>query len=285
MNKTYFISRVKSSLFGGRISKTQIDGLLKIVAYRDEKWPNMPDEELAYILATAKHETAHTMQPVTEYGSKAYLRGKPYWPWIGRGLVQITWKANYDRYGIKNPEDALTWPGALHVLFHGSIVGTFTGRKLSNYIGAGKRDYVGARRIINGTDKAKLIAGQAESFLDALKQAKEKPAPAQQVQAPDLAAAAPKPAGMVMGDPEDQATGKAITKSTTAGAATVAGAAGAAGPAVEAIKQAQEAAEAGKGIWDIAASVGPWVLLALVIAAAAGYIIWERRRKAREEGV
>lgn len=285
MNKTYFISRVKQSLFGGKISKTQIDGLLRIVAYRDEKWPNMSDEELAYVLATVKHETAHTMQPVTEYGSKAYLRGKPYWPWIGRGLVQITWKANYARYNINKPEDALTWPVALHVLFHGMIFGTFTGKRLAGYIISGARpDYVGARRIINGTDKAKLIAGYAEAFLDAIRQAKERPAIAQQVQSPNLAAAAPKPAEPV-DEPEKQATGTPITKSSTAGAATIAGAAGAAGPAVEAIKQAQEAAEAGKGIWDVAASVGPWVLLALVIAAAAGYIIWERRRRAREEGV
>lgn len=282
MNKTYFIARVKQSLFGGKISKTQIDGLLKIVAYRDEKWPNMPDEELAYILATAKHETAHTMQPVTEYGSKAYLRGKPYWPWIGRGLVQITWKANYDRYNIKKPEDALTWPVALHVLFHGSIFGTFTGRKLSDYIGDGKRDYVGARRVINGTDKAKLIAGYAESFLDALKQAKERPG--QQVQAPDLAAAAPKPAE-VAGEPEDMATGKPLSKSTTAAAAAAATVAGAAKPVAEAVTQVNEAVSAGKDLWGVAASVGPWVLLVLVIVAAGGYIIWERRRRAREEGV
>lgn len=216
MNKTYFIARVKQSLFGGKISKTQIDGLLRIVAYRDEKWPNMSDEELAYVLATVKHETAHTMQPVTEYGSKAYLRGKPYWPWIGRGLVQITWKANYARYNINKPEDALTWPVALHVLFHGMIFGTFTGKRLAGYIISGARpDYVGARRIINGTDKAALIAGYAKAFLDALKQAKETPAPTQQVQAPDLAQAAPKPAEPITGEPEDQATGKPMVQSTT----------------------------------------------------------------------
>lgn len=83
----------------------------------------------------------------------------------------------------------------------------------------------------------------------------------------------------------DKPQGKPITKSTTAGAATIAGAAGAAGPAIEAIKQAQEAAEAGKGIWDVAASVGPWVLLAVVIVAAAAYVIWQRKKKSDLEGV
>ena len=89
------------------------------------------------------------------------------------------------------------------------------------------------------------------------------------------------------GEPTGKArpTDKSLAKSTTAGAAAAAGAAGAATPAIEAIKQAQEAAEAGKGIWDVAISVGPWVLLALVIAGAAAYIIWERRRRSREEGV
>ena len=110
----------------------------------------MPDDELAYLLATAKWETAHKMQPVVEMGSQAYLRSKKYWPWIGRGLVQITWEANYKKYNISKPERALEWPTALHVIFHGMIHGTFTGKKLADYISDGRRDYVGARRIING---------------------------------------------------------------------------------------------------------------------------------------
>lgn len=273
MNKTYFIARVKQSLFGGKISKTQIDGLLRIVAYRDEKWPNMPDEELAYVLATTKHETAHTMQPVTEYGSKAYLRGKPYWPWIGRGLVQITWKANYDRYGIKKPEDALTWPVALHVLFHGSIFGTFTGRKLSDYIGNGKRDYVGARRIINGTDKAKLIAGYAENFLDALTQAKARPSPnAQQVQAPELAKDAPNtPSPMPDTDPMEQATGKPLAQSTTVWAQITQWLAAGGAAALTAL---------GEIDWKTALVVGGVGLI-----AGGGWIIYQRFLKSKDEGV
>jgi putative chitinase len=53
------------------------------------------------------------------------------------------------------------------------ILGMFTGKKLSDYIKPGKApDYVGARAIINGTDKAKLIAGYANSYIDAITQSR-----------------------------------------------------------------------------------------------------------------
>lgn len=269
INRSYFLSRVRESLFSGRLSKTQADGITRILDYRDAKWPNMPDAELAYLLATAKWETAHTMQPIAERGSQAYLRSKPYWPWIGRGLVQITWKKNYEKYGIVKPEQALEWPTALHVIFHGMIFGEFTGKKLSDYVRGGKRDYVGARRIVNGTDKAKQIALIAEGFYEALMQAR----------------ATPDPAKGVIEEGTPQTTGTPLVKSKTAAAATAGGIASSVPATVEAIKQAQEAAEAGKSVWDVAASVGPWVLLALLGAAFAAYIIWERRKRAKEEGV
>ena len=94
----------------------------------------------------------------------------------GRGLIQITWKTNYLKFGIKDPAAALTWPVSLDVAFRGMIKGMFTGKKLSDYIKPGKTpNFVGARAIINGTDRAKLIAGYAASYLDAMTQAKESP--------------------------------------------------------------------------------------------------------------
>lgn len=176
MNLNYFFDRIRRSVFGGKLTKSQVSGIGKILDYRNEKWPKMSDEELAYLLATVVHETAFTMQPVTEYGSQQYLRSKKYWPWIGRGLIQITWKTNYLKFGIKDPEEALKWPTSLDIAFRGMIFGIFTGKKLSDYIKPGKTpDYVGARRIINGTDRAKLIAGYANAFLDAFRQSRQKP--------------------------------------------------------------------------------------------------------------
>ena len=108
------------------------------------------------------------MQPVREAGGEAYLRSKRYHPYIGVGLVQVTWKQNWQRWGIKTMADGLSWPIALRSTFEGMREGAFTGRKLSDYIGNGRRDYVGARRIINGTDRAQLIAGIADNFREAL---------------------------------------------------------------------------------------------------------------------
>lgn len=47
--------------------------------------------------------------------------------------------------------------------------GWFTGRKLSDYISGNKKDYVNARRIINGMDKAQKIANEAVIFERALR--------------------------------------------------------------------------------------------------------------------
>lgn len=82
-----------------------------------------------------------------------------------------------------------------------------------------------------------------------------------------------------------KASDKSAAKDPANVAATAGGIASSVPATVEAIKQAQEAAEAGKGVWDVAASVGPWVMLALLGAAFAAYIIWERRKRAKEEGV
>lgn len=172
LDKKTFFDRVRRAPFGGRLTRPQVEGMARILDYRDTHWPAMIDEELAYVLATVYHETAHTMQPVTERGGAAYLRSKAYYPWHGRGLVQITWKRNYAKWGITNPEDALQWPVSLHILFEGMVKGMFTGRKLAHYIDAERQDFAGARRIINGTDRAAMVAGYAEAFLDALEHAR-----------------------------------------------------------------------------------------------------------------
>ena len=166
--KIYF-ETVRGSLFGGSMNQNQVSGQEKIIQYREEEYPHVTNDQLAYMLATTKWETAHTMQPIKEYGSLGYLKSKPYYPWYGRGLVQLTWDYNYAKYGIKDsPDKALDWGVALNVLFDGMIKGIFTGKKLGDYITEDKCDYVSARRIINGTDKAKEIAAIAENFRDAL---------------------------------------------------------------------------------------------------------------------
>jgi len=154
----------------GKLSQLQVDGINFLVSVLDEDGA-ITSAQAAYILATAWHETAKTMQPVIEYGSEKYLKSKQYYPYIGYGYVQLTWLANYKRMGdylkidlVKNPKLALQADIAARVMIVGMKKGMFTGKKLSNYICQNKKDYIGARRIINGTDKAELIAAYAETF-------------------------------------------------------------------------------------------------------------------------
>jgi hypothetical protein len=179
MNEAYFFERVRRAVFGGRLTARQVDGINQILAYRASRWPKMPDDELAYVMATVVHETGFEMQPIRERGGQKYLRSKPYFPFYGRGLVQITWERNYNLFGVTPPDQALEWPVALDICFRGMISGMFTGKKLADYIGNGRCDYIGARRIINGTDRARLVAGYARSFQDAFKQATQTPSATQ----------------------------------------------------------------------------------------------------------
>jgi predicted chitinase len=134
----------------------------------------------AYVVATVKHETAGTFRPLEEYGKgrgRSYGRpdnhtGKAYY---GRGFVQLTWKSNYQRYQdilgiplVNQPELACDPNVALFILVHGFKHGTFTGRKLTDYVSPGKTDFWNARRCINGTDRAQLIAASAQQILRTL---------------------------------------------------------------------------------------------------------------------
>lgn len=127
--------------------------------------------ELAYVLATAYHETGHTMKPINEAGSSVYLHSKSYWPYIGRGYVQLTWLANYKKASaalgvdfVNNPALLLRQEYAAPILIRGMKEGWFTGKKLSNYIDLQHSDFVGARYIVNVQDKAFLIASYAKLY-------------------------------------------------------------------------------------------------------------------------
>ena len=134
--------------------------------------------QTAYILATAYHETAHTMKPVkeaywlSEAWRKANLR---YYPWYGRGYVQLTWQENYHRAGRKLDRDLTTDPDAVmepkisaEILVRGMMEGWFTGKKVTDYISGRKRDYRQARRVVNDMDRADHITSLALDYEVAL---------------------------------------------------------------------------------------------------------------------
>lgn len=134
--------------------------------------------QTAYILATARWETAHTMKPVMEafWLSDAWRRKNlRYHPWHGRGYVQLTWEDNYKRAGgilgrdlTTNPDVVMQPDIAAEILVRGSMDGWFTKHKLTDHVNAERKDYVNARRVINGTDKAAQIAQIAMDYEAAL---------------------------------------------------------------------------------------------------------------------
>lgn len=174
MSRTEFYAAVRP-IFGGALSQKQVDGIEALLAATE----GLPITHRAYLMATAKHETADTMQPIAEYGKG---KGKPYGKpgrhgqaQYGRGYVQLTWDDNYER-----ADEALGLNGALlkdfnlamqptiaaKILVRGCSEGWFTGKKLADYLPG---DYRGARRVVNGLDKADLIAGYAREFEAALR--------------------------------------------------------------------------------------------------------------------
>jgi predicted chitinase len=180
INREFFYDYVRGHLFGGRLRQAQVNGLNAILDEWDRAYAKKDDRWLAYMLATTHHETAMTMQPIEEYGKgrdRSYgardpQTGKSYY---GRGFVQLTWKNNYDKLGerlkvdlVNQPELALDLHVATQVLFTGMMEGTFTGVKLGDYFNPTKADWVNARRIINGTDRAQNIALYAKSYYASL---------------------------------------------------------------------------------------------------------------------
>lgn len=113
------------------------------------------------------------MAPMREGGGEAYFRTKPYCLWVGESLAQVTWESTAKKFGAEKPGDCLSWSVAFRAAFEGMTKGMFTGEKLSDYISDGKLNFVGARRIVNGADRAPLIAGYAKAFQAALTQARE----------------------------------------------------------------------------------------------------------------
>lgn len=138
----------------------------------------------AYLLATVKHECAETWRPIEEYGKgsgHSYgnavnvtdpATGKVYSNrYYGRGYVQLTWEGNYKSLGNSiglgndlwlNPALALDASVAYAIASYGMRMGSFTAKKLSQYISNSGCDYAQARRIINGLDQYTRIAGYAE---------------------------------------------------------------------------------------------------------------------------
>lgn len=179
IDRAAFFTTVRARL--GPLKQSQVDGFETVLAAID----GLPLAYQAYMLATCWHETAATMQPVreaywlSEEWRKKHLR---YWPWYGRGYVQLTWEFNYKRAddelglcgALLDDADKAMEPGiAAQILRHGMLEGWFTGVTLSACLPeqgvATREEYMNARTIINGRDKADLIEDYAQAFERALR--------------------------------------------------------------------------------------------------------------------
>lgn len=134
--------------------------------------------QIAYVLGSVEWETGQTFKPVKEgIGKTDEWRKKNfrYFPYFGRGAIQMTHLSNYQKYSkilgidlVNKPDLALDPQISLFILVHGFKNGTFTGRKITDYINVSRTDFISARRCINGTDKASVIANLAKKYLKLL---------------------------------------------------------------------------------------------------------------------
>jgi putative chitinase len=190
INRKRFFDVVRAELYGGVIVQGQVDGFDYLINVWERHFeaanPRDGVKWFAYILATAYHETAYTIEPIEEYGKgKGKPYGQPVGPYghcyYGRGYPQLTWDFNYkngtqflrQRYGVecdllKEPHRALEHEISALVLMDGMIEGWFTGVGLLKYFNSTVEDPKNARRTVNGTDKADLIAGYYWKFKKAL---------------------------------------------------------------------------------------------------------------------
>jgi hypothetical protein len=95
--------------------------------------------------------------------------------YFGRGLVQITWWNGYAESGVAfgyglellfNPEKVKEYDVAYDIMVKGMTTGDgyANDRRCSMYFTDGKTDYVAARAMVNGSDKAVEIAALAQAF-------------------------------------------------------------------------------------------------------------------------
>lgn len=186
MNRQKFYNTIRNDI---NLTTQNVLGFEKFLDYLERIDWNI--NKAAYALATAYWETAQTMHPVKEaYWLSENWRKKNlrYYPWYGRGLIQTTWKENYKNIAIKmglpedtflkNPDLLLEWEYALPAMFVGMETGIYTGKSIDDYIDnidesdtEDFKEYVNARRVVNGTDKAQTIAKLALVFEKGLKAA------------------------------------------------------------------------------------------------------------------
>lgn len=200
IDRQYFFKQYRQQFRPIRENESYLVGRYETIFNWWDKQPHKDLRWLAYILATTYHETGRRIKAVRECFAKSdaaaiacvtkmYRRGrikrnyakvdrvtgKSY---FGRGHVQLTWDWNYKRMGKElgmgdqiyvNPDLALDKDISIAILGRGMVKGLFTSHRLSKYFNNKRTSWGGARRIVNGMDKSKLIGNYGRKFHAALK--------------------------------------------------------------------------------------------------------------------
>jgi predicted chitinase len=195
MNRDTFFRAIRPAF--GSLNVKQIEGVEALLDAGD----GLPLHHMANVLAQVRRETGGHMSPIKETVmpshkdknpsdaevirrlDRAFAAGKlkwvktPYWRdgWFGRGQIQLTHRANYLKFGIANPENAMHLPVSAKVAVRGMAEGMFTGRRLADYSFPADLDAPpksNPRRIVNGQDGSDAeVAGFHRQFAAALQQA------------------------------------------------------------------------------------------------------------------
>jgi putative chitinase len=177
----------------GPLTQGQVDGLNFLLPKLEQDKRLQDINLIAYILATIKHETAHTFQPISEYGSKerfislygpatsvgkrlGNLTDADAVAFHGRGYVQLTGRRNYTRAQkeiganfVAKPNLAQKPNHAYEILVQGMIEGWF-GKRVGDFIRLGSLpDFEGARQAVNDHDRAGEIAEIARKMAQVLR--------------------------------------------------------------------------------------------------------------------
>lgn len=191
MERKAFYDALRSTLVGveskpGTFTEANVVGFELMLNEAERR--RTPLGEFSYYLATAWWESGKTMAPVREafyLGTKAEAVRKKmrYYPYYGRGLIQLTWKENYKKASdflgvdlVGDPDKALDPGLSVKILFEGLSKGWFTGKKVSDYVDnidesdqEDLREFSNARRAVNLLDKAVEIGKLGIVFEKALK--------------------------------------------------------------------------------------------------------------------
>lgn len=194
----HFLDAARQILFNGMLRDSQINGIKAVTDAWAASYPNGDPRWLAYILASVFHETGQRMVPVREgfrdtdekarqHVRNMFLSGRVSSDYaapvngisyFGRGRIQVTHFANYQKLMRRFNKDFVGDPNLLldsaidaEVAVVGHVEGLWTRFKLDDFISGPRCDYAGARQIVNGHDKAELIATYASRFESAIRTA------------------------------------------------------------------------------------------------------------------